>query len=75
MKFRNLVAAAAALTLTATPVIAQAAVADMSREAAPVSDESEIGGSGMLLAILAAVLIGAGIFLLADSKSNKPASP
>ncbi len=72
MKFRNLAAAAAALTLTVTPVVAQAAVADMSREAVPASDESEIGGASTLLYVLAAVLAGVGIFLIADSGSKSP---
>jgi predicted transporter len=75
MKFHNLVAAAAALTLTATPVIAQAASAEISRVSAPATDESEMGGGNSLMLILAALLIGAGIFLLADGNGNKPASP
>jgi len=72
MKFHNLVAAAAALTLTATPVIAQAASAEISRVSAPATDESEMGGGNSLMLILAALLIGAGIFLLADGNGNKP---
>ena len=71
MKFRNMSAAAAALTLMAAPVIAQAAVADTSRAAAPVSDESEMMG-GSILYVLAAILAGVGIFLLVD---NSPSSP
>ena len=72
MKFRNLAAAAAALTLIAAPVAAQAAVADTSRTVAPASDESEMGGESSLIYVLAAILAGVGIFLLVD---NGPSSP
>ncbi len=71
MKFRNLVAAAAALTLTTTPVLA----ADVSRATAPVSEESQFGGDSTFLLILAIVLIGAGIFVLANNNSDTPTSP
>lgn len=71
MKFRNLVAAAAALTLTTTPVLA----ADVSRASAPVAEESQFGGDSTFLLILAVILIGAGIFVLADNQSDTPTSP
>ena len=73
MNFRNLVAAAAALTLTTTPVLA----ADVSRASAPVSEESQFGGNSdsTFLLILAIVLIGAGIFVLANNNSDSPTSP
>lgn len=61
MKLRNVAAAAAALTLVASPAVAQA-----ERASAPVSDESEIGGSGMVLAILAVAAIIAGLIILVD---------
>ena len=41
MNFRNLVAAAATLTLTAVPAMAQA----VDRAAAPVAEASQMGGS------------------------------
>lgn len=75
MKFRNLAAAAAALALSTTPVLAQATVSDLSRAAAPVSGESQFGGDSTLLLILAVVLFGGGIFLLADNNDDTPASP
>ncbi|MGH6785707.1 MAG: hypothetical protein ACREBO_02665 [Novosphingobium sp.] len=71
MKFRNLVAAAAAFTMTASPVLA----ADVSRAAAPVSDASEFGDDSTILLILAVILIGAGIFVLADNEDDSPTSP
>ena len=70
MNFRNLAAAAAALTMTAVPAMAQA----VDRAAAPVADASQMGGSSTLLLILAIVLFGAGIYFLVDSNNN-PDSP
>lgn len=60
MKFRTLAAAAAVTTMVAAPVIA----AD--RPAAPVSGESEMGGS-IILGLLAAAAIIAGIYIAVDS--------
>jgi len=71
MKFRKLAAAVAALTLTTTPVFAQA----VDRAAAPVADASQMGGSSTLLLIIAVVLFGAGIFFLVDNDDDDPDSP
>ena len=73
MKFRSL-AALAALSLTAAPVVAEAASADLGRTLAPVSGESSIGGESTLLVILGVVALGAGIFLLADNDDDSPSS-
>ena len=77
MKFRNLAAAAAALTLTATPVLAASGTADLARTAAPVSEANSFGGSGSggFLALIAVVLFGLGIYLLVKNKDNTPKSP
>lgn len=73
MKFRNVVAATAALSLAATPAIAEAA---FDRAAAPVEGESELeGGSGIILAILAAAAVIAGIIIAADDGNDEPLSP
>jgi hypothetical protein len=72
MKFRTMAAAVAALTLTTSPVLAQASV---ERAAAPVASESEMGGSSTLLLVLAVVLMGAGIFFLVDNEDDSPDSP
>jgi len=71
MKFRDLAAAAAALTLSTTQAMAQAA----DRAAAPVADASQMGGSSTILLILAVILIGAGIYFLVDSEDDTPDSP
>ncbi|PZO70210.1 MAG: hypothetical protein DI636_06000 [Pelagerythrobacter marensis] len=62
MKFNNVAAALAAATLTAAPVVAQAAPVS-----APVEGESEMGrGSSAILAIAAVALFIGGIILLLD---------
>lgn len=71
MKLRTLAAAAAAITIAATPAIAEAS---MDRAAAPLSGESKLGGSGTILALLAAAAIIAGIVILADGGSDDPVS-
>lgn len=73
MKFRSLVAAAAALTLTTAPVMAQSAVS-LGR-AAPASSESSLEGDSTILLILALIAAGLGVALAAGNNSDKPASP
>jgi hypothetical protein len=70
MTFRNLAAAAAAMTLLAAPVVAQAAP---QRAAAPVEQGSEMGSS-WILGILALAAIIAGI-IIAVGDDNDPVSP
>ena len=73
MKIRNLALATAAVSLAASPAIAEAA---FERANAPVEDESEIeGGSGIIVAVLAAAAIIGGIVVAADSGNSAPTSP
>ncbi|QFT77035.1 hypothetical protein [Erythrobacter sp. THAF29] len=74
MKFRNVALATAAVSLAASPAIAEAA---FDRSTAPVEGESELeGGSGILIAILAAAAIIAGIIVAADDNGEDlPTSP
>ncbi len=69
MKFRTLAAATAAVSLAATPAIAEAA---FDRSAAPVEGESEIGGgsSGIIIALLAAAAVIGGIIIAADGDDD-----
>lgn len=68
MKFRTLAAAAALTSMVAVPVVA----AD--RAAAPTSGESELGGS-IVLGVLAAAAIIAGIVIAVDSgNEDEPVS-
>lgn len=79
MKFRTLLAATAAVSLAASPALAQSANAD--RATAPVAEESALGGgedgsgAGIILAILAAAAIIAGIVIAAGNDDDTPTSP
>lgn len=74
MKFRELVASAAAVVLSTSPVLAQASD-QVSRTGTQVADASQFGGDSTLLLILAILLIGAGVALLAGNNSDTPSSP
>lgn len=75
MKFRNLLAATAAVSMAASPAVAQQA----DRSAAPVAANSELGedagGAGIILALLAAAAIIAGIVIAGGNEDDTPASP
>lgn len=70
MKIRTIALATAALSLAASPAIAQAA---FDRSIAPIEGESELEGSGLLLAILGAAAVVGGIIVIADD--DDPTSP
>ena len=72
MKLRTLAAATAVVSLAASPAIAETA---FQRTAAPVEKESEMGGSGTLLAVLAAAAVIAGIVVAAGGGDDTPVSP
>ena len=72
MKFRTLAAALAVVSLAASPAIAESA---FNRAASSVEGESELGGSGTLIALLAAAAIIAGIYFAVDGGSDNPVSP
>ena len=59
MKFRSLVAAAAALSLTTTPVLAQSASSDVGRAMAPAAQESGIEGVSSIVWIIGAIVYAA----------------
>jgi hypothetical protein len=76
MKFRSLLAATAALSLVASPALARTS-ANVERISAPVAqEESDVeGGSGILIAILAAAAVIAGIIIASDGSEDAPTSP
>ena len=72
MKLRTLAAATAVVSLAASPAIAETA---FQRSAAPVEGESELGGSGILLAVLAAAAVIGGIIIAVDDDDDDAVSP
>ena len=72
MKIRNLALATAAVSLAASPAIAEAA---FERTAAPVEGESDLEGSGIIIAVLAAAAVIAGIVIVADDGDDDAVSP
>lgn len=72
MKFRNIALATAAVSLAASPAIAEAA---FERSVAQIEGESEVGGSSILLAILAASAVVGGIIVAADGDDDDAVSP
>ena len=72
MKLRTIALASAALSLVATPVLAQVA---FERSNAPIEGENSVeGGSGLLFALIGAAAVVGGIIVLADDDDD-PASP
>lgn len=70
MSIRTVAAAAAALSLAASPALAQS-----ERTSAPTSETDELGrGSGLILAILAIAAIIVGIVIVADGGNDGPIS-
>lgn len=73
MKTKSTALAFSAAILIATPVVAQATAAD--RTSAPVGQVSNLEGeNGILIAVLAAAAVIAGIVIIADGDDD-PASP
>jgi hypothetical protein len=82
MRFGKIgMAAAAAASLVSAPVLAQASqpvqpASSVARTGATVDNESDVeGGSGIILAILAAAAVIGGIIIAADGSEDTPTSP
>ncbi len=81
MRFGKIgMAAVAAASLVSAPVMAQAqqpvsSAPEAARTGADASGENLEGGSGIILAILAAAAIIAGIIIAADGSDDTPISP
>lgn len=76
MRFGKIsLAAIAAVSMVAAPIVAQAAPA-VERAATELQGESKLKGStGIILALLAAAAIIAGIVVAADNEDDLPTSP
>ena len=73
MKIRNLALATAAVSLAASPAIAEAA---FERASAPVESESDLEGeNGILIAVLGAAAVIGGIIIIASNDDNEEGAP
>lgn len=70
MKLRNALAVTAALTLAAAPAVAEV---NFDRASAPVEGESELAGSSLIIALLAAAAV-VGAILIAVDDEDEPIS-
>tara|TARA_B100000953_G_scaffold91690_1_gene74742 strand:+ start:1245 stop:1472 length:228 start_codon:yes stop_codon:yes gene_type:complete len=75
MRLGKVLTAAAAVSLVATPALAQAAPS-VERIGASQSEDSELaGGSGIIIAVLAAAAVIAAIVVAVDGGDDEPVSP
>ena len=75
MKMKQTLAAVVAASLVGTPVVAQAAAAQVARTGSPVEDSENIQG-GWFIPALAIIAILIGIWVLVDSgDEDLPTSP
>ncbi len=76
MKLRSIATAVAAVALTTSPVLAQVAQTETVRASETSEAKAELeGGSGIIIALLAAAAIVAGIVIAAGNDSDTPTSP
>ncbi len=82
MKLGTIAAAAAMLSLTAAPAMAQAtqsasafSVAGAERLGASVEQDSELAGSNLLIGIVVVAAIIGAIIVVADDNDDEPVSP
>ena len=79
MRFKKFLLAAAAVSMTASPVLAanpaaKLSVAPASARASAKAGKSELAGGGIVVAIIAAAAVIAGIIIVADNDDD-PNSP
>ena len=75
MRFKNILAATAAVTLATAPAMAQAASQSVpAREASEVSDAENLRG-GFIIPLLAVVAIILGILAMTGGDGDPPTSP
>lgn len=71
MKLRTIALSVAAVSLAAAPAIGQAT---FERASAPVEDESELAGSGIIIGVIAAAAVIGGIIIAADDGDDEAVS-
>ena len=72
MKIRTIALATAALSLAASPAIAQTM---FERANAPVEGESVAGGGGLLLGLLGGLAVIGGVIAASSGGDDEPTSP
>ena len=74
MRLKKFMLAAAAVSMTASPVLAADVSVPAAARASEQAGESELGGGGFLVAAIAAAAVIAGIIIIADNDDD-PDSP
>jgi hypothetical protein len=82
MRIKSLAAAAAALSIAATPALAAPAnpaaslsVAKSVRASAPSGKSNKLAGSSIIPAVLALAIVAGGIYIAVDDNNDKAKSP
>jgi hypothetical protein len=68
MRLKTIALGTAAAAMASAPVLASSLSAE--RSDAPVANEAELGGDGMIIGILAAAAVIAGIIIIADGDDD-----
>ena len=74
MKLKKALAALVASSLVGTPVVAQAAAAEVARTGSPVTDSEELRG-GFIIPLIAVIAVILGILAATSSDDDLPHSP
>ena len=74
MRFKKLMLAAAAVSMTASPVLAAKPVITADVRGSEEAGESQLRGGGFFVAIIAAVAVILGIIIVAN-EDDEPTSP
>lgn len=71
---KKIASAFVAGSMIATPIVAEAAVADVARTGATVEGEQQAAGFPFLI-VLAVIAVGVGLYFVIDGGDDEPASP
>lgn len=71
---KKILISASAAAMAFAPVAASAAPVAVERSSASAKDTSELGGAGLIIAILAGIAVVAGVIIAADDDDDTPVS-
>lgn len=71
---KKILISASAAAMAFAPVAASAAPVAVERQTAVSEEKSELGGTGLIIAILAGLAVIGGIIIAADDDDNTPVS-